>query len=98
LKFLKQEKLKTTFYLHLVTDMPTFLDAHDLGNMSEGQLMQAQNLPKDEFGVTTKNMLYNKEVNLLYCILDAPNKDAVQKHHQKFGLKCNWITEVKTTA
>jgi hypothetical protein len=58
----------------------------------------AQNLPKDEFGVTTKNMLYNKEANLLYCIVDAPNKDAISKHHQKFGLKCDWITEVKTTA
>jgi hypothetical protein len=22
----------------------------------------------------------------------------VVKHHQKFGLKCDWITEVKTTA
>jgi hypothetical protein len=58
----------------------------------------AQNLLKDEFGVTTKNMLYNKEANLLYCIVDAPNKDAISKHHQKFGLKCDWITEVKTTA
>jgi hypothetical protein len=78
--------------------MPTYLDAHDLGNMTEEQLDQAQNSPMDEFGVTTKNMLYNKEVNMLYCILDAPNKDAVSKHHQKFGLKCDWITEVKTTA
>jgi Protein of unknown function (DUF4242) len=78
--------------------MPTYLDAHNLGNMTEEQLKQAQNLPKDEFGVTTKNMLYNNGANLLYCILDAPNKDAVQKHHQKFGLKCEWITEVKTTA
>jgi Protein of unknown function (DUF4242) len=75
-----------------------YLDAHDLGNMTDEQLKQAQNLPKDEFGVTTKNMLYNKEANLLYCILDAPNKDAAQKHHQKFGLICNWITEVKSTA
>jgi hypothetical protein len=32
-------------------------------------------------------MLYNKEANLLYCIVDAPNKDAISKHHQKFGLK-----------
>jgi hypothetical protein len=43
-------------------------------------------------------MLYNREVNMLYCILDAPNKDAVSKHYQKFGMKCDWITEVKTTA
>jgi hypothetical protein len=55
--------------------------------MTEEQINQAQNSPRDEFGVTTKNMLYNKEVNMLYCILDAPNKDAVYKHHQKFGLK-----------
>jgi hypothetical protein len=78
--------------------MPTYLDAHDLGNMTEEQLKQAQNAPIDEFGVTTKNMLYNKEVNMLYCILDAPSKDAVSNHHQKFGLKCDWIIEVKTTA
>ena len=78
--------------------MPTYLDAHDLGNMTEEQLKQAQNSPMDELGVTIENMLYNKEVNLLYCILDAPSKDAVVKHHRKFGLKCDWITEVKTTA
>jgi sialic acid synthase SpsE len=78
--------------------MPTFLDAHDLGNMTEEQLNQAQNAPMDEFGVTVENMLYNKEVNMLYCILDAPNKDAVYKHHQKFGMNCDWVTEVKTTA
>jgi len=78
--------------------MPTFLDAHDLGNMTEEQLNQAQNAPMDEFGVTVENMLYNKEVNMLYCILDAPSKDSVVKHHQKFGINCDWVTEVKTTA
>ena len=78
--------------------MPTYLDAHDLGNMTDEQLKQAQNSPMDEFGVRAKNMLYNREVNMLYCILDAPSEDAVYKHHQKFGLKCDWITEVKTTA
>lgn len=77
--------------------LPTYLDAHDLGKATEEQLKQVQNSPKDEVGVTHKNMLYNKEENKLFCILDAPNKDAVEKHHQKFGMKCNWITEVKTT-
>jgi hypothetical protein len=40
--------------------MPIYLDAHDLGNMIEEQqqLKQAQSLPRDEFGLTTKNMLY----------------------------------------
>jgi hypothetical protein len=88
--------LKQAFVFLL--NMPTYLDAHDLGNATEEQLKQYQNSPKDEFGVTHKNMLYNKEENKLFCILDAPNKDSVEKHHQKFGMKCNWITEVKTTA
>ncbi|MFL6424441.1 MAG: nickel-binding protein [Nitrososphaera sp.] len=78
--------------------MPTYLDVHQLGNVTEEQLKQIQNSPKDEFGVTHKNMLYSKEENKHYCILDAPSKDAVVKHHQKAGLKCDWITEVKTTA
>jgi predicted RNA-binding protein with PIN domain len=77
--------------------MPTYLDAHDLGNATEEQLKQAQNAPKDEFGVIHKNILYNKEENKAFCILDAPNKEAVEKTHQKLGIKCNWITEVKTT-
>ena len=81
----------------LLQNMPTFLDAHNLGSITDEQLQQLQDAPKDEFGVTTKNMLYNREVNMLYCILDAPDKDAVSKHHQKFGMKCDWITEVKTT-
>jgi hypothetical protein len=76
----------------------TYLDAHDLGNVTEEQQKQALNSPKDEFGVTHKDILYNKEENKAFCILDAPNKEAVEKTHQKLGIKCNWITEVKTTA
>ena len=31
-------------------------------------------------------------------VLDASDRDAVDKHHQKFGVKCDWITEVNITA
>jgi hypothetical protein len=89
--------LKRTLFFFLL-NMPTYLDAHELGNATEEQLKQAQNAPKDEFGVTHKNILYNKEENKAFCIVDAPNKDAVERNHQKFDMKCNWITEVKTTA
>jgi hypothetical protein len=49
--------------------MPIYLDVHGLGNMTEEQIKQAQNAPKDEFGVTDKNMLYNIEENRFYCKL-----------------------------
>ena len=85
-------------YFELCVIMPTFLDAHTMGNMEEEALKQAQNSPKDEFGITHKNILFNKEQNKCFCVLDAPNREAVDKHHQKFGLKCDWIVEVQSTA
>ena len=33
-----------------------------------------------------------------FCLLDAPNKESIVKHHEKHGFKCEWVTEVKTTA
>ncbi len=78
--------------------LPTYLDTRELGNLTEEPLKEDLNTPKDEFGVTYKDILYNKEENKAFCILDAPSKDAVENHHQKFGMKCNWITEVKTVA
>jgi hypothetical protein len=78
--------------------MPRFLDAHKMGAVSEDMLKQAQNQPKDEFGVVHVNMLYNKEEDKLFCLVDAPDKEAVRKHHEKFGNTCEWITEVQTTA
>ena len=77
--------------------MPRFLDAHTLGGMDEAILEQLQKAPKDEFGVTHVNILYNKAENKAFCLLDAPNKEAVEKHHAKGGLKPDWIIEVKTT-
>ncbi|MGI0051038.1 MAG: nickel-binding protein [Nitrososphaeraceae archaeon] len=49
---------------------------------------------KDEFDVTPINILFNREADLCYCLQEAPNKKAVEKHHSKFNLKCEWIMEV----
>jgi hypothetical protein len=77
--------------------MPKFLDTHNLKDADEETLRKAQSSPKDEFGVTHDNMMYNKDEDRWYCLLDAPNREAVVKHHEKHGFKCDWITEVKTT-
>ena len=79
--------------------MPRFLDAHSMKDFDEETLQKAQNLPIDEFGVKHLNILYNSEADKVYCLLDAPNKEAVEKHHEnKYAVKCKWIMEVKTTA
>ncbi|MFL6460371.1 MAG: nickel-binding protein [Nitrososphaeraceae archaeon] len=77
--------------------MPKFIDVHSLKEVDEKILRKTRDAPKDEFGVTHDNILYNKEEDKFYCLLDAPSKDAVVKHHEKHGFKPEWITEVKTT-
>lgn len=77
--------------------MPKFIDAHKMNPLTEKQLKQAQNAAKDEFGVTHENIMYSETENKVYCVLDAPNKEAVEKHHRKIGIKPDYIHEVKTT-
>jgi hypothetical protein len=64
----------------------------------EESLSKVQTELPDEFGVTTENTLFNIEADRLYCLLNVPNKEAVEKHHEKYGAKCEWIMEIKTTA
>ncbi len=71
--------------------MPKFIDVHKMNPLTEQQLKQAQNAAKDEFGVTHENIIYSETENKVF------NKEAVEKHHRKIGLKPDWIHEVKTT-
>jgi hypothetical protein len=67
-----------------------------IGTLTEVDLLKEQNA-RDQLGVKTVNILYNLEVGTIYCVLDAPTKEAVEQHHDKIGVKCDWIMEVKTT-
>ena len=78
--------------------MPKFLDVHSLRGVDEETIRKAQSMPKDEFGITHDNMMYNAEEDKWFCLLDAPSKEAVEKHHQKAGITPEWIKEVETTA
>jgi hypothetical protein len=52
----------------------------------------------DEYGVKILNIIYNRADGISFCLLEAPTKEAVEKHHEKYGVKCDWITEVEVTA
>jgi hypothetical protein len=67
-----------------------------MGSLDGEKLKHVQNSPRDEFGVTHENLIYNKE-DKLFCLLDVPDKEAVEKHHHKLGISCDWIMEVGTT-
>ena len=65
-----------------------FLDVHSLKGFEEETLRKLQQSPKDEFGITHINMMYNKEEDKFFCLLDAPNREAVENHNHKHGVKC----------
>jgi hypothetical protein len=44
------------------------------------------------------NILYNRAAGISFCLLEAPSREAVEKHHEKYGVKCTWTTEVEATA
>ena len=77
--------------------MPKYIDAHPFKPLTEQQLRAAYTSPKDEFGVIHHDILFNEKENKLFCVLDAPSRDAIEKHHHKIGIKCDWIFEIKST-
>ncbi len=77
--------------------MPKFLDSHGLQGADPEELKKSQNEPKDEFGVSVLNIMYSEDEDRMYCLLDSPNKQAIVKHHEKLGYKCDYILEVNST-
>lgn len=77
--------------------MPKYIDTHPMGSLTPEQLKQLQTAPKDKFGVTHHDILYNQKENRVYCVLDAPSKEAVANHHKHAGIQCEWINEVDST-
>jgi len=51
-------------------------------------LRKLQQSPVHEFGIKHLNIMYNKEEDKFFCLLDAPNREAVEIHHNKYGVKC----------
>jgi len=77
--------------------MPKYVDTHPMGSLTAEQLKKLQTAPKDKHGVTHHDILYNEKEDRAYCVLDAPNKEAVISHHKDAGIKCEWVHEVEST-
>ena len=78
--------------------MPRFLDSHPMKGVKQETLKKLQKEPKDEFGVTHVDIIFSEDEDRMFCFLEAPNKEAIIKHHEKFGYKCDYIIEVNSTA
>jgi hypothetical protein len=56
-------------------------------------------VPIDEFEVKAVDLMFNYEADRFYCLLEAPNKQAVEDHHNKYGfmaLSANGLQKLKS--
>jgi len=81
------------YLYHIEACMAIFLDVHKVP-FKEENLQELVNAPTDEYGVAHVNLFYNMEAGVCFCLLSAPDKEAVIKHHDKVNIQCEWITEV----
>jgi hypothetical protein len=47
----------------------------------------------DEFGVRQVELYHNAE-GQVYCLLEAPDEEAVRKHHEALGVDCGAVHRV----
>jgi hypothetical protein len=47
----------------------------------------------DEFGVRQVELFHNTD-GKVYCLLEAPDADAVRKHHEAIGVPCGEVHQV----
>lgn len=77
--------------------MPKFMDFHDdlkLPAEAVHQITQDTKDEKaDEFGVRQIELFHNSE-GQVYCLLEAPDAEAVRSHHAAIGVPCGDVHEV----
>ena len=77
--------------------MPTFMDYHDDLKLPQEAIESigqgAKNGDKDEFGVRQIELYHNAD-GKVYCLLEAPDEDAVRKHHAALDVPCGDVHKV----
>ncbi len=77
--------------------MPKFMDFHDDLKLPSEVILQitrdTKDAKADEFGVRQLELFHNAE-GKVYCLLEAPDADAVRNHHAALGVPCGEVHEV----
>lgn len=71
--------------------MPIYMDTHanttDLPAELKSKVQsRVRSGEKDSFGVVDRGIIIDRDERNLHCILDAPNEEAVVKHHQALNV------------
>jgi hypothetical protein len=75
------------------------MDYHDhllLPDEAIAQITQdTKDQKADEFGVRQVELFHNPD-GKVYCLLEAPDSDAVRSHHEALGVPCGDVHEVSS--
>jgi hypothetical protein len=79
--------------------MPKFMDYHDDLKLPEQAVAEigqgTRDGAVDEFGVRQLELYWNPE-GRVYCLLDAPDEDAVRRHHAALDVPCGEVHKVES--
>jgi hypothetical protein len=80
--------------------MPLYMDHHkDVEGLTADAVAEAHRKDveiQDEYGVKYHRYWFNEETGEVFCLAEAPNKDAVETvHREAHGLMADEIVEVK---
>lgn len=77
--------------------MPQFMDFHDDLKLPTEAIEQITRDTKehksDEFGVRQVELFHNAD-GKVFCLLEAPDAEAVRRHHAALGVPCGDVHEV----
>jgi len=71
--------------------MPIFIDCHDMSESKEAKFKKIINSPANKHGVTHKEILFNKNENKFFCIMEAPDRESIENYHEDAGIECDFI-------
>ncbi len=78
--------------------MPQFMDFHPDLQLPDEAIQQitddARAGKTDEFGVRQVELFHNPD-GQVYCLLEAPDAEAVRKHHAALGVPCGDVHPVQ---
>ena len=83
--------------------MPLFMDIHEhiegLTAAAVAQAHEADLKTQGKYGADCKRYWYNEVSGKVFCLIDAPNKEAaITVHREVHGLIADSLTEVKEGA
>jgi hypothetical protein len=80
-----------------MNDMARFMDFHDDLKLPADAINELTQDTKDgktdQFGVRQVELYHNAD-GKVYCLLEAPDAEAVRRHHEALGLSCGDVHEV----